>query len=66
MNLEFQKVINYCNFNKLFINMRKINFMIIIFLQKLIIYNINILNIECKISIKYLGIYLDEYLNWKI
>ena len=29
------------------------------------IYNINILNIERKTSIKYLGIYLDEHLNWK-
>ena len=27
--------------------------------------NINILNTECKTSIKYLGIYLDEHLNWK-
>ena len=33
--------------------------------QKPAIHNINILNIERKTSIKYLGIYLDEHLNWK-
>lgn len=64
MNSELQKVINYCNLNKLSINMRKTNF-IIITSQKPAIQNINILNIECKTSIKYLGIYLDEHLNWK-
>ena len=33
--------------------------------QKPAIHNINILNIERKTSIKYLGIYLDNHLNWK-
>ena len=33
--------------------------------QKPTIHNINILNIERKTSIKYLGIYIDEHLNWK-
>jgi len=45
--------------------MRKTNFMIITSPLKPAIHNINILNIECKTSIKYLGIYLDEHLNWK-
>ena len=45
--------------------MRKTNFMIIISPQKPAVHNINILNIEHKTSIKYLGIYLDEHLNWK-
>ena len=65
MNSEPQKVINYCNLNKLSLNMRKTNFMIITSPQKPAIHNINILNIESKTSIKYLGIYLDEHLNWK-
>ena len=65
MNSKLQKVINYCNLNKLSINMRKTNFMIITSPQKPTIHNINILNIERKTSIKYLGIYLDEHLNWK-
>ena len=38
-------------------NMRKTNFMIITSPQKPAIQNINILNIECKTSIKYLGIF---------
>ena len=65
MNSELQKVINYCNLNKLSINMKKTNFMIITSPRKPAIHNINILNIERKTSIKYLGIYLDEHLNWK-
>ena len=65
MNSELQKVINYCNLNKLSINMRKTNFMIMTSPQEPTIHNINILNIERKTSIKYLGIYLDEHLNWK-
>ena len=65
MNSELQKVINYCSLNKLSVNMKKTNFMIITSPQKPAIHNINILNIERKTSIKYLGIYLDEHLNWK-
>ena len=48
MNSELQKVINYCNLNKLSLNMRKTNFMIIISPQKPAVHNINILNIEHK------------------
>ena len=65
MNSELQKVIDYCNLNKLSINMKKTNFMIITSPQKPTVHNINILNIDRKTSIKYLGIYLDEHLNWK-
>ena len=39
--------------------------MIITSPQKPTIHNINVLNINRKTSIKYLGIYLDEHLNWK-
>ena len=65
MNSEPQKVINYCYLSTLSINMRKTNFMIITSPQRPAIHNINILNIERQTSIKYLGIYLDEHLNWK-
>ena len=44
--------------------MKKTNFMVISSNTKEHI-NINIHNIECKNCIKYLGIYLDEHLNWK-
>ena len=64
MNSERQKVTNYCNLSKLSINMRT-NFLIWTSPQKPAIHNINSLNIERKTSIKYLGIYLDEHLNWK-
>ena len=47
------------------INVKKTNFMIITSTQKPNIHNINILNIDRKTSIKYLGIYLDEHLKWK-
>ena len=53
MNSELQKVINYCNLNKLSINMKKTNFMIITSPQKPTIHNINILNIDRKTCIKY-------------
>ena len=65
MNSDLQKVIDYCNLNKLSINMKKTNFMIITSPQKPTVHNINILNVDRKTSIKYLGIYLDEHLNWK-
>ena len=61
MNSELPKVINYCNLNKLSLNMTKTNFMIITSPQKPAIHNINIFNIEHK----YLGIYLDDHFNWK-
>ena len=48
--VSIQKVINYCNLNKLSINMRKTNFMILTSPQKPAIHNINILDIERKTS----------------
>ena len=45
--------------------MKKTNFKIITSQQKPTIHNINVLNIDRKTCIKYLGIYLDEHLNWK-
>jgi hypothetical protein len=64
MNTELKKVLDYCSINKLSVNMKKTNFMVISSNTKEHI-NINIYNIERKSCIKYLGIYLDEHLNWK-
>ena len=64
MNTELKKVLDYCSINKLAVNMKKTNFMVISSNTKEHI-NINIYNIERKSCIKYLGIYLDEHLNWK-
>jgi hypothetical protein len=65
MNTELKKVLDYCSINKLAVNMKKTNFMVISPNTKEHI-NINIHNIERKSCIKYLGIYLDEHLTWKI
>ena len=65
MKSELQKVINYYDLNKLSINIRKTNCMIITSPQKPVMHNINIFTVERKTCIKYLGIYLDEHLNWK-
>ena len=51
MNSELQKVINYCNLNKLSLNMRKTNFMIITSPQKPAIHNISIGNHTVSSSI---------------
>ena len=62
---EIQNILNYCKANKLSVNMKKTNFMLIHSPNKLIRSKINILNIEQKKYIKYLGIYFDENLNCK-
>ena len=62
MNEEFPAILKYCNTNKLSINLKKTNYMIIT--NKLYKPNINIANIQYKSHIKYLGVYLDDKLNW--
>ena len=64
MNRELKKFFDYCVLNKLSVNMNKTNFMLITSSKKKRI-NITIHNIEQKNCIKYLGIYLDEHINWK-
>lgn len=64
MNNELIKVFQYCGINKLSINMEKTKYMLITPSRKKQIH-VNIHNIERKNCIKYLGIYLDEHLNWK-
>ena len=64
MNCEMTRVLNYCSINKLSVNMKKTNFMLITSSRKKVT-PINILNFEQKACIKYLGVYIDQHLNWK-
>lgn len=63
MNQELTKILHYCDINKLSINFKKTNFMILS--SKRNIPKINIMNIDCKTYIKYLGTYIDHKLNWE-
>ena len=71
MNIELQKIAIWFNTNKLTLNVKKSNF--IIFTPKWKIYNTD--NAEIIINgnkikqvkfTKFLGIYIDEHLSWKI
>ena len=63
MNEEIKLVLKYCAINKLSVNFKKTNYMLITSSKKKI--HLNIHNIDCKSYIKYLGIYLDEHLQWE-
>ena len=63
MNIEIEKLFRYCATNKLSINLKKTNFMLITNSNKKI-RDIQIKNIEKRDFIKYLGIYIDKNLNW--
>ena len=56
MNEETKLVLKYCSINKLSVNFKKTNYMLITSKKKI---HLNIHNIDCKSYIKYLGIYLD-------
>ena len=60
MNEEIKLVLKYCSINKLSVNFKKTNYMLITSSKKKI--HLNIHNIDCKSYIKYLGIYLDKHL----
>lgn len=64
MNEEFENILIYCAANKLSINLKKTNFMIISSQQKKI-GTIRIGNIEQKQYIKYLGMYIDKHITWE-
>ena len=64
MNEEIKKIHNYCAINKLSINFKKTNFMIIGSKQKKI-GKIQIGNIEQTQYIKYLGMYIDKHITWE-
>ena len=63
MNEEIKLVFKYCAINKLSVNFKNTNYMLITSSKKKI--HLNIHNIDCKSYMKYLGIYLDEHLQWK-
>ena len=63
MNEEIKLVLKYCAVNKLSVNFKKTNYMLISSSKKKI--HLNIHNIDRKSYIKYLGIYLDEHLQWE-
>ena len=74
INEELTKVKKWCDLNKLSINIKKTNYMIVKSSNKKITENINIkiTNIdgtiyclERKDHIKYLGVLIDEKLSWK-
>lgn len=62
MNEEIKLVLKYCSINKLSVNFKKTNYMLITSKKKI---HSNIHNIDCKSYIKYLSIYLDEHLQWE-
>ena len=63
MNEEIKLVLKYCAINKLSVNFKKTNYMLISSSKKKM--HLNIHNIDCKSYIKYLGIYFDEHLQWE-
>jgi hypothetical protein len=63
MNDELERIFHYCAVNKLSINLKKTNFMVITSQKKKIL-NIRIRNFEQKDYIKCLGIYIDKHLTW--
>ena len=63
VNNELKNVYRYCQVNKLSINFKKTNYMVIRSPQ--MTPKINIIGISQVKTQKYLGIYIDEHLNWK-
>ena len=63
VNNELQLVLKYCASNKLSVNFKKTNYMLISSTRKSV--HINVDNIARKPFVKYLGIYIDEHLNWE-
>ena len=56
-------MLRYCVSNKLFVNFKKTNYILISSARKTVRININ--NIERMSFIKYLGVYMHEHLNWE-
>ena len=64
MDENFKAIIRYCSVNKLSVNLNKTHYMVITSAKKKVS-RIYITNIEQKDNIIYLGICLDEHLNWE-
>ena len=63
MNEELTNIQRYCATNKLSINLKKTNFMIISAKRK-VLQPIHVGNITETDYIKYLGVYIDKYISW--
>ena len=57
-----KNVLHYCNINQLSINFKKTNYLQISPPQKAT--NVILSNVTRKTHIKYLGVFIDEHLNW--
>lgn len=64
VNGELKYVLKYCSDNKLTINFKKTNYMLITSPRKKCDITITTCNIERKPKIKYLGVFIDEHLQW--
>ena len=64
MNIEIEKIFRYCATNRLSINLEKTNFMVIANPNRKV-RDIRIKNIVKRDFIKYLGVYIDNNLNWE-
>ena len=64
MNEELANVLKYCSVNKLSINYKKTNCMLITTSKKKPTIAITACNITKKSRIKYLGVFIDEHLTW--
>ena len=64
VNNELTKVIEYCAVNKLSINFKKTSYMLITSPRKRANISITACNIELKTYMKYLGVYIDNHLQW--
>ena len=64
VNQELTKILEYCAANKLSINFKKTNYMLITSPRKKTNLSITACNIQRKEYIKYLGVYIDENLKW--
>ena len=62
MNEEFKSVVKYHAINKLSINFSKTNYILVS--SSRLSGSTNVNNIKIKSQIKYLGVYIDQHLNW--
>ena len=62
VNNELVYVLEYCDVNKVSINFKKTNYMLITSPRKNPIISITTCDIECTKQIKYLGVFIDNHL----
>ena len=64
INDEMENVLQYCILNRLSINFKKTNYMIVATPRKKVNINITVCNIQRKSQLKYLGVFIDDHLQW--